>query len=516
MAIQCTHCGTTLKDDARFCNICGTLVPSHPFSAKSNMSSSSPSRAGQADSTIIRRGMREQIAQQPPERPVRRVKQDEPPSWMSQLTSEPRPRTPSDGLKYDQQESFSPLAQVDALPKQRDFNTTSGFQPDTFEQDEKTQIVSPTRESRWKERQNQSADQHLQNDHIQSVQQQQQINDDVEDLPTRPLVVEVPTKVKSQPDAHTTQTTHTTSTPPALPTPPLPSGRTISSKEQKTPFVPGDVDQLDTVPMATPMGVKPHTPSRPVAEPVQPQRQPGQQRQQGQRPPSSQPSYQHASGSGTQDHFTMVPVAPIPATPTPDARKASPSMAPPIQSPKQRKSRRPLAIILGILLLLLIGGGIGTWIVLEQPFTIAGVTQPQQTFSNAQIGVSLSYPTGWTAKVDAKKTTVFLSDSSQTAQFKVISGPTNGGDVGKYLQQEASQQNMTGLKPVATQTFAGTSWQQVQGSVLLNGASYSETLFATVHGQHLYTILQLAPQSTYSQEEQYVFSAMRSSFKFLP
>lgn len=212
----------------------------------------------------------------------------------------------------------------------------------------------------------------------------------------------------------------------------------------------------------------------------------------------------------------MVPVAPIPATPTPDARKASPSMAPPIQSPKQRKSRRPLAIILGILLLLLIGGGIGTWIVLEQPFTIAGVTQPQQTFSNAQIGVSLSYPTGWTAKVDAKKTTVFLSDSSQTAQFKVISGPTNGGDVGKYLQQEASQQNMTGLKPVATQTFAGTSWQQVQGSVLLNGASYSETLFATVHGQHLYTILQLAPQSTYSQEEQYVFSAMRSSFKFLP
>jgi hypothetical protein len=350
---------------------------------------------------------------------------------------------------------------------------------------------------------------------------QQQINDDdVEDLPTRPLVAEAPTKVKSQPDTHTTRTS---STPPALPTP---SGRTTPSKAQKTSFAPDDVDQLDTVPIATPRGIKPHTPSRPIAEPVQPPRQPEQQ--QGQQSSSvsdriamrqqsaiSQPPYQHAIGSVAPDHLTVIPVAPIPATPTSDARKASPSMAPPIPAPKRRRSRRPLAIILAILLLLLIGGGIGTWIVLEQPFTIAGVTQPQQTFSNAQIGVSLSYPNGWTTKVNAQKTTVFLSDSSQTAQFKIISGPTNGGDVGKYLQQVASQQNMTGLKAMTTQSFAATSWQQLQGSVLLNGASYTETLFATVHQQHIYTILQLAPQSTYSQEEQYVFSGMRSSFQFL-
>jgi hypothetical protein len=439
---------------------------------------------------------------------------------MSQLGNEAHPGTPSDGFKHDRQDSVPPLTQVDALPKQRAFNSTPDVQPETFEQDEKTQVVSPARELRRKQNQNQSASP---NSSIQPVQQRQQIHDgDVEDLPTRPLVAEVPTKVKPPSDTHTTRTT---STPPALPTPPMHA--TPSRKAQRTPPASGDVDQLDTVPIATPMGVKPHTPpSRPIAEPVQPQRQPRQQpgQQPGsfsdpistrQPPPVSQPPYQHATGSVAPDHLTVIPVAPIPATPTSDARRASPSMAPPIQPPKQRKSRRPLAIILGILLLLLIGGGIGAWLVLEQPFTIAGVTQPQQTFSNAQIGVSLSYPNGWIAKVDTQKMTVFLSDSSQTAQFKIISSPANGVDVGKYLQQEASQQNMTGLKSIAAQSFAGTSWQQLQGSVLLNSASYTETLFATVHGQRIYTIIQLAPQSTYSQEEQYVFSAMRSSFQFI-
>ena len=517
MAIQCTHCGTTLKDDARFCNICGTLVPSHPFSSKSNISPSSPTSSGQPDSTIIRKGMREQIAQQPPARPVRRIAQNEPPSWMSQLTSEPRPRSPSGGLKHDRQESLPSFVQADAVPQQPDFNAAHSLQPDTFEQEEKTQIVSPARELRWKQHQHQSASQ---NSPIQPVQQQQQINDDdVEDLPTRPLVAETPMKVKPQSG---TRAARTTSTPPSLPTPPTHVTPTPLQKAQKTPL--DDVDQLDTVPMATPTKVKPPTPSRPMAEPVQPQRRPGQQLDNfsdriavQQQSPISQPPYQHATGSVAQDSHTVFPVAPIPATPAPDARKASSSMAPPSQlpTPKQRKSRRPLAIILAILLLLLVGGGIGAWIVLEQPFTVAGVTQPQQTFSNAQIGVSLSYPNGWIAKVDAQKKTAFLSDSSQTAQFKIISSPTNSGDVGKYLQQEASQQNMTSLKPVATQSFAGTSWQQLQGSVLLNGASYTETLFATVHGQYIYTILQLAPQSTYSQEEQYVFSGMRSSFQFI-
>jgi hypothetical protein len=174
-----------------------------------------------------------------------------------------------------------------------------------------------------------------------------------------------------------------------------------------------------------------------------------------------------------------------------------------------------MTIVLLVLLLLIVGGGIATWLVLYQPFTVAGVTQPQQTFSNTQMGVSLQYPRGWTAKVEAQKSTVHLADSSQTARFSIVFTPTSGGDVNKYLQQEATQLTMTALKPAAAQTFAGTSWQRLQGNVLINGATYTETLFATMHQQKVCTIMQLAPQTTYAQEEQYVFSAMRSSFQFV-
>ena len=138
-----------------------------------------------------------------------------------------------------------------------------------------------------------------------------------------------------------------------------------------------------------------------------------------------------------------------------------------------------MTIVLLVLLLLIVGGGLATWLVLYQPFTVAGVTQPQQTFSNTQMGVSLQYPRGWTARVEPQKSTAHLADSSQTARFTIVFTPTSGGDVNKYLQQEAARLTMTALKPEAAQTFAGTSWQQLQGNVLINGASYTETLFAT-------------------------------------
>ncbi len=50
--------------------------------------------------------------------------------------------------------------------------------------------------------------------------------------------------------------------------------------------------------------------------------------------------------------------------------------------------------------------------------------------------------------------------------------------------------------------------------MLQSGANYTATLLVTMHGDHYYTILQLAPSSTYPLEEQLVFSKMRSSFQF--
>ena len=71
--MQCSFCGSPLKEDARYCNQCGTLVASHPFSPKSS------SAVRTSDTTD--RTSREQIAQQP-NRTSRRL-QDEPPSWLS-------------------------------------------------------------------------------------------------------------------------------------------------------------------------------------------------------------------------------------------------------------------------------------------------------------------------------------------------------------------------------------------------------------------------------------------------
>ncbi|GAC1378641.1 MAG: hypothetical protein NVS4B7_19050 [Ktedonobacteraceae bacterium] len=181
---------------------------------------------------------------------------------------------------------------------------------------------------------------------------------------------------------------------------------------------------------------------------------------------------------------------------------------------KPRKSRKPLAIVLFVLVLLVLFGSLSAWIVLMQPFSVASITQPQQSFKDTQLGVSLLYPSSWTSQVDRGKATVYMSDSSHTGQVNIVDGSISGNP-NQYIQQEASQLGMTGQKTKSPLSFAGTTWQQLQGTVQQKGASYTATLLVTTHNQHLYTIMLLAPQSAYTQEEQYVFIPMRSSFQFL-
>jgi hypothetical protein len=64
-------------------------------------------------------------------------------------------------------------------------------------------------------------------------------------------------------------------------------------------------------------------------------------------------------------------------------------------------------------------------------------------------------------------------------------------------------------------TFAGSEWQQTTGPVVLKGANYTFTIFATQHGNRIVTLTQYAPQSTYTDSEQLIFKAMRDSFRFL-
>jgi len=212
--------------------------------------------------------------------------------------------------------------------------------------------------------------------------------------------------------------------------------------------------------------------------------------------------------SGISPAFTYSPGI----VPAQDMRQTPP---PQVSVPPKphRKSRKPLVLV--SLLLLILVGGVGAWVVVWQPFAVPGITQPQQNFKDARLGFSLLYPGGWRFQEDQGKATAHFYDSSHTAQVNIVVGFANGGDLGRYLQQEASQQGMTGQKIGSPLSFAGASWQQIQGSVLEGGASYTETVIVTVHNQHLFTILLLAPQITYAQEDQLVFSSMRSSFQFV-
>ena len=77
-----------------------------------------------------------------------------------------------------------------------------------------------------------------------------------------------------------------------------------------------------------------------------------------------------------------------------------------------------------------------------------------------------------------------------------------------------SSQGITGKRTLPEALFAGASWQQIQGIVQESGASYTATVLVTMHGQNYYSIVQLAPSTTYPLEEQLVFSKIRSSFQF--
>jgi hypothetical protein len=151
--------------------------------------------------------------------------------------------------------------------------------------------------------------------------------------------------------------------------------------------------------------------------------------------------------------------------------------------------------------------------ILFQPFSVPAVTHPQQRFSDSHLGISLLYPNGWNAVLDQRAATVRLYDSTNTAQITISITDATGKEMGQYLEQQAKQLGMTAIKS-ATVSFAGASWQQLQGSVQQAGADYTATMLATLRGKHLFTIIQAAPRNTYQGEERVVFAPMRSSFSF--
>jgi hypothetical protein len=215
------------------------------------------------------------------------------------------------------------------------------------------------------------------------------------------------------------------------------------------------------------------------------------------------------------------PVTPVPLAvpqsqlfPIQPVRQTPPgSMPVPPLTKANKNGRKRLAMMFGILLILLLGGVIA-WVVLAQPFAVPEITRTTQSFTDNALGISLQYPKNWVVVVHKQNGTVNFYDDNHTDQVNIIVDVAGNQNLDQYMSKTVSSQGITGQKMLPEASFAGASWQQIQGIVQESGASYTATVLVTMHGQYYYSMVQLAPLITYHLEEQLVFSKMRSSFQF--
>lgn len=263
-------------------------------------------------------------------------------------------------------------------------------------------------------------------------------------------------------------------------------------------------DQLEDI-ETRPYKSQPHNISHEIGKPVR-----YQQRQ------AIQAQAEFLNSSAIQRPVTPVP---LPLTqsqfsPAQPFRQTPPGSmpVPPLVRPK-KNNRKRLAIVFGLLLFLLLGGVIA-WVIVAQPFAVPEITKTTQNFNDASLGVILQYPMKWAVNVNNQNGTVSFYDDNHTDQVNITVVLADNQGMNQYIIKTVSSLVMTGQKKQAELSFAGTTWQQIQGSIQKSGANYTASLLITMHSGHYYTILQLAPSSTYPLEEQLVFSQMRSSFQF--
>ncbi len=467
MAAVCTNCGQDLpRDDAHFCNHCGTLVPSHPISSQSlSAASSASSKTSQGRQKPV---LREQRVQQ--------------------LTVKPETR-----------EQLAPQAQ--ARPR-----TTHRIAPDDLA---KASIAWPAPLTHVSVKEHvlpQDAPQDVAHEELHIWQEPQDVVP-----PSAPLMPELHVKVWEQ--EHTNPPTPLPASSdeallgPVEDTPTTPLEVAQLTKIEDTPTLlqdkgikehRDDVEHLDTVPMPNyPQARTALELSMPLQNPLHGNTAlPVEQRQVEQR---QQREQRHAP--------TPVPSSYI-GTPQQSAR--IPQALSPLPPAHHQKSRLPFILLLAFLCILILG--VGAWFILANPFSVPSVTQPLQSYKDTQLGVSLSYPSNWSTQKNA--TGVVFADSSHTAQMKLAVVDARA-DAAQYVQQQAAKNGMTAIKTLGVVSFAGASWSQVQGNMQQDGVNYTTGMLATVHGSRMYVLTQMAPQNVYTDEESVVFSAIRNSFVFL-
>ncbi len=231
---------------------------------------------------------------------------------------------------------------------------------------------------------------------------------------------------------------------------------------------------------------------------------------------------QFAQNSQEEGEQQDLPVAPVQSVLTDQEYGGPPNVAP-VQARVQSSSPQPsggrdgkrsfrLSVWLAISLVALVLTGLICWLLFLQ---LVPNTNPWQNFSDPKLGFSVDYPTDWQVQVDSKQSVVHFHDSTQTGKVDVVvpSGAI-ASDIAQFLQQRASQLGMTNITTGPSRSFAGTSWQQVQGKLSQEGVSYSITMLATMHDNRLYLLTQTSPQSTYNDEDVLIFSVMRAGLHF--
>ena len=443
--------------------------------------------------------LREQVAFAPS--PSQSARDEKTPSWMSKLDTMGN-RSNSRSLVNGQ--SPTPPPKVENPPS----NATPAFSPPdsrllqqelhstVWEDAETTDLVAPA------EQQNEDAGL-TQNE---QREEEGRADDEVEELPTVPM-----------PSTFAPEKAQKPSSPPAR------QDQPASMNGQQNAEDRADAD-LPTRPLAVNLPLpKPPQAHRSTERPF-----PAQSYRQSMSPqsPRNQAVDQQRQGFSAQAEPSQLPIVQRPVTPAlpisyPGFQQATPAPAstgsaasPAPSRPARRRSKMRVVVVLSMLLILVVGGLI-YWIMAYQPFSVPAVTQTSLSFRDTNLGIALHYPQGWTAKPDAAHQTASFFDANHTDQVNIFVTASNGQSIAAYVKKEVAQLGLTAQKTLSPLTFAGVGWQQTQGTVLVSGATYTETLLVAARGDSFYAITQMAPAATYSDADHLFFAMLRASFQFL-
>ncbi len=519
MANLCNRCGQILpREDSRFCSRCGAdLSPkanSSPIPRRTQVITGQNSSPSSGESSGARPVLREQIAFPPPPSPTTPAVPDDVPPWLSRLDRIGVPPVSRPGAP-----GFSP----DTPPKIGSTSAGAGRPPSPngsrVQQRELRARVyenSPDLDSSVDQRDNtvtfskeNRKEEQAPVPPIPSLEQTGE-SSEVEDQPTVPV-----------PSASAGEKAGRSSSPVAQ-NEQSESGTTRSSEKDKV-----DTD-LPTRPLIASLSVPEQVyaqrtserpfPAQSYRQRVPPQSQPGSTRDQQQQGFSG-PVGPNPGQPLVRQQPMMSPVPPSSPGFQPSVAAQAPATveraAGPVSSrPGRRKGKLRLVVVL-VMLLVLLGGGLIYWLVAYQPFSVPAVTSTSLSFSNASLGIALQYPQGWTNRLDAAHQTVSFFDAGQIDQLTISVASSNGASAATYASKEAGQFGLTAQKSLSPVAFAGTTWQRVQGTLMVSGATDTETVLVAQHGNRLYTIAQIAPAATYADADSLFFSIFRANFHFL-